>query len=98
MLSNCITLGYFRDLKIIQMETATITAKGQLLIPKRLRNKYGIQPGVKVAMIEMEGAIKLQAMNKAYFDNFSGMFKDALPSTEDFVKMKIVEKQVEERK
>jgi AbrB family looped-hinge helix DNA binding protein len=53
MLSNCITLGYFRDLKIIQMETATITAKGQLLIPKRLRNKYGIQPGVKVAMIEI---------------------------------------------
>lgn len=80
------------------METATITSKGHLLIPKRLRTKYGIQPGVKVAMIETEGAIKLQAMNKAYFDNFAGMFKDALPSTEEFMKMKMEDKQVEENR
>jgi hypothetical protein len=37
-------------------------------------------------------------MNKAYFDNFAGMFKDALPSTEEFMKMKMEEKQVEENR
>jgi len=80
------------------METSIITAKGQILIPKRLRTKYGIKTGVKVAMIETEGGIVLKAMDEAYFDNFAGMFKDALPSTEEFMKMKTVEKQVEEKK
>jgi bifunctional DNA-binding transcriptional regulator/antitoxin component of YhaV-PrlF toxin-antitoxin module len=38
------------------METAMLTAKGQLLIPKRLRTKYGITSGVKVAFIEAKTA------------------------------------------
>ncbi|MBC7651401.1 MAG: AbrB/MazE/SpoVT family DNA-binding domain-containing protein, partial [Deinococcales bacterium] len=34
------------------METSVLTSKGQLLIPKRIRNKYGIQSGVKVIFEE----------------------------------------------
>ena len=79
------------------MESSIITAKGQLLIPKRLRTKYGIKSGVKVAMIETEGGIVLKAMDEAYFESFAGMFKDALPSTEEFMKIKKAEKQLEEK-
>ncbi len=80
------------------METSIITAKGQLLIPKRLRTKYGIKSGVKVAMIETAEGIVLKSMDEAYFDNFAGMFKEALPSTQEFLKMKTTERQLEEKK
>ena len=34
------------------METSVLTSKGQLLIPKRLRTKYGIKSGIKVVFEE----------------------------------------------
>ncbi len=34
------------------METSVLTSKGQLLIPKRIRTKYGIKPGEKIAFVD----------------------------------------------
>jgi AbrB family looped-hinge helix DNA binding protein len=39
------------------METSVLTTKGQLLIPKRLRNKYGIKSGVKVVFEETDKGV-----------------------------------------
>ena len=80
------------------METSVLTAKGQLLIPKRLRNKYGIKSGVKVAFIETKDGLMLKAMDEAYFDQFAGFLKDAVPSTEEFKTWKNEEKAKEENK
>jgi AbrB family looped-hinge helix DNA binding protein len=33
---------------------STVTTKGQLVIPAKLRRKYGIRKGTRVAMIEEE--------------------------------------------
>jgi AbrB family looped-hinge helix DNA binding protein len=64
------------------METSTLTSKGQLLIPKRIRNKYRIKAGVKVVFVEQ----------------FAGKFKDSLPSTDELKKIKQEEKELEEKK
>jgi AbrB family looped-hinge helix DNA binding protein len=80
------------------METSILTSKGQLLIPKRLRNKYGIQPGVKVAFIETKDGPVLKAMDAAYFDQFAGLLKNVVPSTEEFKAWKAEEKEKEEHR
>ncbi len=80
------------------METSVLTTKGQLLIPKRLRNKYGIKSGVKVVFEETKDGIVIKPMDATYFENMAGIFKDALPSTKEYLQMKKEEKELEDRK
>lgn len=78
------------------METSMLTSKGQLLIPKRLRAKYGITSGVKVAFIEAKEGLLLKAMDEAYFDQFAGLLKDAVPTLEEYKAWKREELRKEE--
>ena len=80
------------------METSTLTSKGQLLIPKRIRNKYGIKSGVKVAFLETAQGVVIKPMDAAYFENFAGLYKDSLPSTEEYGKWKKEDKHLEDDK
>ncbi len=59
------------------MKTAvsTVTTKGQLVIPSKLRRKYGIRKGTRVAMIEEENRIVLQPLTRAYIHSLRGSFK-----------------------
>ena len=79
------------------METSVLTSKGQLLIPKRLRNKYGIKAGVKVAFIESAEGIILKAMDENFFNQFVGILKDEAPSTDEYKSWKKEEKIKEEQ-
>ena len=80
------------------METSILTAKGQLLIPKRIRNKYGIKAGIKVAFLETPQGVVIKPMDAAYFESFAGLYKDSLPSTEEYRKWKKEEVKLEEEK
>lgn len=79
------------------METSVLTSKGQLLIPKRLRTKYGIKSGVKVAFIESPNGVILKAMDENFFNQFVGILKDEAPSLEEYKAWK-KEEQVNEEK
>lgn len=80
------------------METSILTTKGQLLIPKRIRNKYGIKAGIKVTFLETPQGVVIKPMDAAYFESFAGLYKDSLPSTEEYRKWKKEEIQLEEEK
>lgn len=54
---------------------STVTTKGQLVIPSKLRRKYGICKGTRVAMIEEENRIILQPLTRAYIHSLRGSFK-----------------------
>ena len=41
------------------IETATMSTKGQVIIPARLRKKYGLKKGKKVVFMEEQGYIKV---------------------------------------
>jgi len=41
------------------MQTITISAKGQVVIPASIRKKLGLKKGEKLAIMEEEGYIKL---------------------------------------
>ena len=79
------------------METSVLTTKGQLLIPKRIRNKYGIKSGVKVVFEETDKGVLITPMNEQYFQSFAGILKSG-NLKEDMRKMKEEEKELEERK
>lgn len=79
------------------METSVLTSKGQLLIPKRLRNKYGIKSGVKVVFEETDKGVLITPMNEQYFKSFAGILKGG-NLAEDMKKMKEEESMLEEKK
>lgn len=51
---------------------STVTTKGQLVIPSKLRRKYGIRKGTRVAMIEEETRIILQPLTREYIRRLRG--------------------------
>lgn len=59
------------------MKTAvsTVTTKGQLVIPSKLRRKYGIRKGTMVAMIEEETRIILQPLTPDFVRRLRGSLK-----------------------
>jgi len=80
------------------METSVLTVKGQLLIPKRIRNKYGIKSGVKVIFEETENGVVIRPLNENYFKSFMGVLKSTGNLKEEIQKMKAEDKKLEERK
>lgn len=80
------------------METAIVTSAGQLLVPERLRKKYGMEAGVKVIFEELEGGLILRPMNKKYFKAFRGMLPSSGQLKEEIKEMKLQEKKLEDRK
>ena len=79
------------------METSVLTSKGQLLIPERLRTKYGFKSGVKVAFIETGKGLLITPMDEKYFQSFVGILKGG-NLAEEMKEMKDEEKALEERK
>ena len=54
---------------------STVTTKGQLVIPSKLRRKYGIRKGTRVAMIEEDCRIILQPLTREYIRSLRGCLK-----------------------
>ncbi len=80
------------------METSILTSKGQLLIPKRIRNKYGIKAGIKVIFEETENGLVIRPMNEDYFNSFMGILKSTGNLKQEMKEMKAEEKRLEDRK
>ena len=47
----------------MKIETSIVTTKGQLVIPARLRRRFGIKKGTRVTFVEDAGRIIVQPMN-----------------------------------
>ncbi|MEO8860987.1 MAG: AbrB/MazE/SpoVT family DNA-binding domain-containing protein [Ginsengibacter sp.] len=80
------------------METSVLTSKGQLLIPKRLRTKYGITPGAKVLFEETESGVVIRPVNEQYFKSFRGILSSTGKLKEEMKALKAEEKKNDERK
>lgn len=80
------------------METSVLTSKGQVLIPKRLRKKYGIEAGTKVILDEAEGGVMIRPMDTQYFKAFRGILSATGKLKEEMKAMKLEEKKREEGK
>jgi AbrB family looped-hinge helix DNA binding protein len=68
------------------METAHVTSKGQLVVPARLRRKYGIKPGTKICFIERDKEIVFQPVTPEYIRSVCGMLKSETSVTQELLK------------
>jgi AbrB family looped-hinge helix DNA binding protein len=59
----------------MKTEVSTVTTKGQLVIPAKLRRKYGIRKGTKVAFVEEKDRLVLQPLTLAFLDRLRGSLK-----------------------
>jgi AbrB family looped-hinge helix DNA binding protein len=80
------------------MDTSYVTSKGQLVVPSKLRRKYGIKPGTKVRFIERENEIILQPVTKEYIRSVCGMLKSDTSVASDLLKERARDKDREEAK
>ena len=56
-------------------EVSTVTTKGQLVIPSKLRRKYSIKEGTQVAFLEQENRLVLQPLTPEFIRSLRGSLK-----------------------
>jgi AbrB family looped-hinge helix DNA binding protein len=59
----------------MKSEVATVTTKGQLVIPSKLRRKYSIREGTQVAFVEEENRLVLQPLTPEFIRTLRGSLK-----------------------
>lgn len=55
------------------MDKAVVTVKGQVVIPSRLRRRFGIKKGTQVYLYEREGEIIIKPITDEYIRAMAGM-------------------------
>ena len=79
------------------MNTSYVTSKGQLVVPARLRCRFGIKPGTRVNFVEEGGRIIFQPVTREYIHSFRGMFK-VKPGEKSVVREHLEERRAEREK
>ena len=54
------------------METAKISANGQIVVPAEIRKRLKLRKGSKLTIIEEENGFKVRLLNKKYFEELAG--------------------------
>ncbi len=57
---------------VMKNEFSTVTTKGQLVIPSKLRRKYAIRKGTRVAFVEEENRLILQPLTPQFIRSLRG--------------------------
>lgn len=58
-----------------QVEVSVVTIKGQVVIPSKLRRKYGIRKGTQVAIVDEGSKLVLQPLTPEFIRSLRGMLK-----------------------
>jgi AbrB family looped-hinge helix DNA binding protein len=61
----------------MKQEVSKVTTKGQLVIPSRLRRKYSIRKGTRVAFLEEEDRLVLQPLTPGFIRGLRGSLAGA---------------------
>ena len=59
----------------MKIETSVVTTKGQLVIPARLRRRFGIKKGTMVTFVEDDGRIIVQPVTREFIRGLRGSLK-----------------------
>lgn len=80
------------------MEESTITSKGQVVVPAKLRRRYGLKPGTKVYFIERNDEILFQPQTKEFIRSVHGMLASETSVTKELLAERAKDKEHEEAK
>jgi AbrB family looped-hinge helix DNA binding protein len=80
------------------MEESTMTSKGQIVVPARLRRRYGLKPGTKVYFIERDREILFQPVTREFIRSVHGMLTSETSATKELLKERAKDRNHEEAK
>lgn len=55
------------------MDKLVVTVKGQVVIPSKLRRRFGIKKGTQVSLFERNGEIIIKPITDEYIRSMAGM-------------------------
>ena len=80
------------------MAVAQLSTKGQIVIPARIRRKYGLRPKSKVEIFDIEGQIILCPLPEDPIEAAEGFLTSEKPVSEMMREARTEERDFEERK
>lgn len=81
-----------------EVETSTVTIKGQIVIPSAMRRKHGIRKGTRVCLIDHGDEIIVRPLTKDYFDHMAGILKTKGRLTKTLLEERAKDREREERR
>ncbi|MCP4265758.1 MAG: AbrB/MazE/SpoVT family DNA-binding domain-containing protein [Candidatus Brocadiaceae bacterium] len=79
------------------MPVATVSSKGQLVIPKEIRDTLGIKSKQKVLLKVVKGHAIIEPLPEKPVETFCGIFKEGASLTKALLKQRRVDKKHEEK-
>ncbi len=79
------------------MPTVTVSSKGQIVMPKKIRDALGIKPGHKVFLRIVGDHAEIVPLPENPVQAFCGIFKDGSSLTEPLLKARMEETKLEEK-
>ncbi len=64
----------------MKLETSIVTSKGQLVVPARLRRRFGIKRGTLITFVEEEGRMLLQPVTREFIHGLRGSLRGEPPA------------------
>ena len=79
------------------METSVVTLKGQIVIPKKIRNMFHIKKGTQVCFETHHGEIILKPLTPDYFEKMAGILGTGGKLTKALLEERAKEREREDR-
>lgn len=79
------------------MYTAKVSAKGWVVIPKDLREKYGLKKGTRVQVVDYGKVLTLVPIPEDPVEALHGMFEDGSSLTADLLAERAREREREDK-
>ncbi|HLF19060.1 MAG TPA: AbrB/MazE/SpoVT family DNA-binding domain-containing protein [Candidatus Omnitrophota bacterium] len=80
------------------MVTTTVTTKGQIVIPSRIRRKLKIKRGTRLSIEEKGDQIILQPLTEDYFEKMAGILNTKGKGVKALLEERAKEKEREDKK
>ncbi len=78
------------------MSVAIVSEKGWIVVPKIYRDKYGLNPGTKVQVVDYGGSLSLIPLPNDPISALRGMFEGGPSLSQDLLSERQVSRQLEE--
>jgi len=80
------------------MPTVVTSAKGQVVIPKKERNRIGLKPGMRVSVSVVDDHIEIRPLPENPVEHFHGFFKKGVSLTKALLDERRKDRQREDKK